>query len=230
MVRRYLDATAWKRGFPLSVAAVVVPTLAMSLTVTGATSALFSAPEVSGQDSFTTATVTLANSAVANCPVSKLLPNATPGSCTLTTTYAGPRPAYLAVNVLIETQAGSGGTKLYNPADAANDLQVTISSSAPSVSYAVPTTATSCPGGAPSGSACYELDNELVSTSAITSAAASFTVAVQIPTSSPTGYQGGTAQVILTTHAVQATNNTLSCKATPTAGSPCTPSGTFTWS
>jgi hypothetical protein len=61
-------------------------------------------------------------------------------------------------------------------------------------------------------------------------AAVTFSVAVSLPTNSATGYQGGAAQVILTTHAVQSKNNTLSCTATPASGSPCTPSGPFAWS
>jgi hypothetical protein len=174
--------------------------------------------------------VTLTDSAVANCPISNLLPNGTATACTFTATYTGSAAAYLAVNVLIETQAGGGGTRLYNPGDSANDLQVTITSSNPSVTYGVPTTATTCPGGAPSGSACYELDNDLVSTSAVTSAAVGFSVSVKLPSGSATGYQGGAAQVIVTTHAAQSASNTLSCAATPTAGLPCTPSGSFSWS
>jgi hypothetical protein len=92
----------------------------------------------------------------------------------------------------------------------------------------VPSASETCPGGAPSGSACYELDNELISTSALTSATVAFSVSVKLPTTSPTGYQGGAAQILLTTHAVQSGNNTLSCE-TATAGSPCTPKGTFSW-
>jgi hypothetical protein len=184
----------------------------------------------SSSNSLAAGTVTLTDSAVANCPISNLLPNGTATACTFTTTYAGSAAAYLAVNVLIETQAGGGGTRLYNPGDSANDLQVTITSSNPSVTYGVPTTATTCPGGAPSGSACYELDNDLVSTSAVTSAAVGFSVSVKLPSGSATGYQGGAAQVIVTTHAAQSASNTLSCAATPTAGLPCTPSGSFSWS
>jgi hypothetical protein len=228
-MRGVKDARSRRRGYLAAVAGLAMPALVLSLTAAGVTSAVFSVAETGGQNSFTAATVTLANGAVANCPISGLLPNATPGSCTFTIAYPGPQPAYLAVNILIETQAGSGGTTLYSPADAANDLQVTIASSNPSVSYTVPTVATTCPAGVPAGSACYELDNELINTSPVTSAAASFTVSAAIPVTSPTGYQGGTAQVILTTHAVQAANDTLSCSATPAAGSPCTPSGTFKW-
>jgi len=50
---------------------------------------------------------------------------------------------------------------------------------------------------------------------------------VSLPAGSATGYQGGAAQIILTVHAVQSKNNPLSCTATPAAGAPCPPSGTF---
>jgi hypothetical protein len=218
------------RAFRLAGAGLASSAVALSLTMTGATLGRFSATEASGQNAVTATTVTLTNSAIANCPVSNLLPTGTTSSCTFTATYPGPSSAYLAVNVLVETQAGAGGTALYNPADSAHDLQITIASSSPAVTYTVPTTATTCPGGAPSGSSCYELDNELVSTSALTSAAVSFSVSMDLPTSSTTGYQGGAAQVILTTHAVQSRSNALSCTSTPAAGSPCTPSGSFKWS
>jgi hypothetical protein len=230
-VRHRGHAASWL-SWPrlLTVASFVAVALALFSLVTGTTFGRFSASQLSGSNSLASGTVTLANSAIANCPVSNLLPAAAPGACTFTATYSGSASAYLAVDVLIETQAGSGGTKLYNPGDASNDLQVTLTSSSPSVSYTVPTTSTTCPGGAPSGSSCYELDNELVSTSAFTSAAVTFSVSVTVPASSATGYQGGTAQIILTTHAAQSKNNTLSCSATPAAGSPCTPSGSFKWS
>jgi hypothetical protein len=214
----------------VAVTAVAVTAVALSLSATGVTSARMSASRISGNNTFSAGRVTLANSAIANCPVSNLLPNNTAVTCTFTTTYAGPAPAYLAVNVLIETQAGTGGTNLYNPSDSSNDIQVTVSSSSPSVTYTVPATATTCPGGSPSGSSCYELDHELVSTSSVTSAAVGFSVSAKLPASSSTGYQGGAAQVILTTSAVQSGNNALSCTATPAAGSPCTPSGAFKWS
>lgn len=228
MLNRRHDARPRKRHVLLAAATVAA---GLSLTVAGVTAASLSTSRSSGTNAFAAGTLTLTDSAVANCPVTNLLPNTVAATCTFTSTYPGPAPAYIAVNVLIETQAGAGGTKLYSPSDPSNDLRITIASSNPGVSgYTVPTTATSCPGGAPSGSACYELDNELVSTTAVTSAAVGFSVAVSLPATSTTGYQGGTAQVIITTHAVQSRNNTLSCTATPTAGTPCTPSGSFKWS
>ncbi len=218
------------RAVRLAAPALAVPAIALSLTMIGSTVCSSSATEASGHDSVTTTSVTLTNSAIANCPVTGLLPNGNQAKCTFTTSYAGPSAAYLAVNVLVETQAGAGGTALYNPGDGSNDLNLIISSTSPAVTYKLPTTATTCPGNAPTGSTCYELDNELISTSSVTSATVAFTVSVGLPTTSTTGYQGGAAQIILTTHATQAGNNALSCTATATAGSPCTASGTFKWS
>ena len=212
----------------LAAEALLAGALALSALVTGSFGFL-RATETSGHNSFAAGTVTLSNSAITNCPMSNLLPGNI-GMCTFTATYSGSVSAYLAVNVLIETQAGAGGTKLYNPGDSGNDLQVAITSNSPSVTYTVPATSTTCPGGAPPGSSCYELDNELVSTTAFTSATVAFIVSANIPTGSTTAYQGGAAQIILTTHAVQSKNNTLSCSATPAAGSPCAPSGSFKWS
>jgi hypothetical protein len=218
------------RAVRLAVCVLAVPAIALSLTMIGGTVASSSATETSGHDSVTTTTVTLTNSALANCPVTGLLPTGNQTNCTFTTSYAGPSAAYLAVNVLVETQAGAGGTALYNPSDGTHDLNLTITSTNPTVTYTLPTTATTCPGTAPSGSTCYELDNELTGTTAVTSAAVAFTVSVGLPATSTTGYQGGAAQIILTTHAAQSGNNPLSCTATATAGSPCTASGTFKWS
>jgi len=219
-----------RRPWVLAVIGLAVSLVAASLIATGSTFGLLSSSMPSGSNSLAAGAVTLTDSAVANCPKSNLLPNGTATVCTFTATYAGSTAAYLAVNVLIETQAGGGGTRLYNPGDSANDLQITITSSTPTVTYGVPTTATTCPGGAPSSSACYELDNELVSTSAVASAAVGFSVSVKLPSGSTADYQGGAAQVIVTTHAAQSASNTLSCTATPATGSSCTPSGSFKWS
>jgi hypothetical protein len=217
-----------KLGASAGLLALVV---ALSLTATAVTLALFSAASASEADSFAAGAVTLVNSAITTCPVSGLLPGASPQTCTFTATYSGSASAYLAADVLIETQAGSGGSKLYDPSDSANDLAITITSSSPSVTYTAPTSPTTCPGSAPGGSTCYELDNELVATTAFSSAAVTFSVAAAVPATSTTGYQGGAAQIILTTHAVQSGGgNALSCTTTPAAGSPCAASGSFNWS
>jgi hypothetical protein len=185
----------------------------------GLTFGLFSGTTASAGNTFSAGTVTLSNSAIANCPVNDLVPNGTPTSCSFNATYSGSAAAYLALDILVETGAGSGGTPLYNPvSDPTNDLQVSITSTSPTVTYAVPTTPTTCPSGSASGSVCYALPDELVGTLPGASTVG-FSVSLSIPTSSPTGYQGGTAQVVLTTHAAQAANNgsTNAC----TAGHEC---------
>ena len=227
LIRRIGLALA--RSALLRRASVVLSVVVIIAAGVGTAEAYFTAAGT-GTRSASTGSVTLANSAIANCPVTGMLPNATPQSCTFTATYSGPAAAYLAVNVLVETQAGTGGARLYNPADPSGSLQITVTSTSPAVTYAVPASSTTCPGGAPSGSLCYELDNELVATTPFSSAAIALSVAAQVPATSATGYQDGAAQVILTTHAVQSGNNALFCTTTPTAGSPCVASGSFRWS
>ena len=159
--------------------------------------------------SFSSGTVSLTNNVTGACAVTNMLPGAAPTPCTLKATYGGSLSAWLGLDVLIETQGGIGGTNLYNPADSTHDLQVTVTSTSPVATYTVPTTATSCPVGAPSGSTCYELDDELVSTTAFTSSSAmvTFSAAVTLPAGTTTGYRGGAAQMILTAHAAQSGNN-----------------------
>lgn len=166
------------------------------------------------------------------CSVTNLAPGDSPTACTLGTTYSGSLSAYLALNVLIETQAGSGGTNLYDPPSSNNGVTVSITDNQTSpVTYTIPTTSTSCPAGAPSGSTCYELDNELLGTGAYTNGATdTISTSVSLPSAAGNGFQGGSAQVILTAHAVQSSSNTLACTSTPTAGQSCAPSGSFSWS
>src|ERR1700686_2963300 len=172
MPRKFLGARRLERPLLLTVAGLAVS----AVVAAGVTSGRLSASQTNGSSSFTAGAVTLANSSVANCPVSNLLPNGTAATCTFTATYPGPAPVYLAVNALIQTQAGTGGTTLYNPADSGHDLQITITSSNPVVTYTVPSAATTCPGGAPAGSACYELDYEVISVTPVTSATVAFSV------------------------------------------------------
>ena len=205
----------------LLAAGYVVTLVAASVISTGVTYGLLSVITPQQSHAFTAGTVTLARGASGSCNVAKLMPTGVASTCTLQATYTGTASTYLALDVLIQTQAGSGGTKLYNPGGAGG-LQVTISSTTPSVaSYSVPAASTACPAGAPAASTCYRLDRELVSTTPLTSASApvTFTTTVSIPASSPTGYQGGQAQVVLTAHSVQTANNGAVAGCTP--GLPC---------
>lgn len=208
-------------GYAVSVAAVAA-------LVTGVTYGFLSATASSQSSSFTAGTVTQSNVLTGACSVSNLLPTGAAQNCgTLKVTYGGNVPGYLALDVLVETQAGSGGAKLFN---GANDLQVAISSSSPTVaSYTVPVSANSvtCPGTAPLNSSCYAVYDDIVSTSPLTSSSpqVTFSTSVTLPTSSPSADQGGAAQIILTAHAVQSGNNgtTVGCS----AGNRC---NTVSWS
>ena len=80
----------------------------LCLVLAGTTLAVFSASRASGTESFTAGQVTLASSAIANCPVTGLLPNATPQTCTFTATYSGTTPAYLAARRARRDPGGHG--------------------------------------------------------------------------------------------------------------------------
>ncbi len=178
---------------------------------------------------FAAGTVTLAESASSACSVTGILPGATGGPCTLQVTYSGSVAAYLGLDVFIATKAQVPGTiPLYDPSDSSNDLQISVSDGqSPQVTYLAPTSVptvvgcTTVPGsGFDSTYICYELSDVLVSTTPFTNDGTdTFTTTVSVPTSSTTGYQGGTASIVLLAHAVQSAHqNPGSC----TAGSPCT--------
>jgi hypothetical protein len=133
----------------------------------------------------------------------------------------------MGLDVLIETQAGSGGTPLYDPTGPTGNLQISVTDNQGSpVTYTVPATSTTCPGSAPASSTCYELDNELVKTTAFSGTpTVTFSTAVTLPTTSATGYQGGKAQIIVTAHAVQSSNNNFVSGCT--AGQSCGTTGNW---
>ena len=220
-----------KKNSLVLVGAGVLAAGAAATLLIGTTFGFFSSSAPAESNSFTAGTVTLTDSVTGDCTVTNMVPGDSPTACTLGTTYSGSVSAYLALDVLVETQAGTGATNLYNPSGS-HGMTVTVTDNQGTpVTYTVPTTATTCPGGAPGGSTCYELDNELIGTSAYTSGATdTISTAITLPTSAGNGYQGGAAQVILTAHAVQSKNNTLACSTTATAGQSCTPSGSFAWS
>ena len=205
----------------LLTAALALFLSALTAMRAGASLGAFSFASPAELNSFTAGTVTLASDTSGTCTVSTMMPGSTPMPCSLKATYGGGTPAYLAVDILIETQSGNGGTTLYNPGDSSHDLQVAISSTSPSVTYTIPVSAATCPGSAPSGSTCYELDDEIVSLTPFTNTSGPVTISttVSLPANSTPGYRGGTAQVILTAHAAQSGNNNANgC----TAGVTCT--------
>jgi hypothetical protein len=189
---------------------------AVAALVTGATFGFFSATTSSQPDGFAAGTLSLSNDTTGSCGVvSNLLPDGSTHTCTLQATYGGNVPAYLGLDVLIATKAGSGGSNLYKPTDPTNDLQIGIVDNQGSpVTYVKASPATDfgssipCPSAYSSFTTCYELTDLLVSQTPFTNTGAvTFTTSLKIPITSTTDYQGGSAEVALTAHAVQSGNN-----------------------
>ena len=181
--------------------AVILSVAAALFLVGGAAFGIFRQGDNESTQS-SSATMTRTHPAVANCPIEDPAGRVST-RCTFTAVYPGPAPASLVADVLIETQAGQGGINLYTPVDGANALQIRISSTTPSVTYEVPADATRCPADAPAGSICYELDNEVVSATAVRSARVVFNVSAKLPPTAPSGYRGARAQVIVTARPVR---------------------------
>jgi hypothetical protein len=204
--------------------------VAASGTLVGTTLGLFTSTPGAEANTFTAGTVALAGNPAGACNVTGLMPGDTPTPCTFVATYTGTASAYLGLDVLIQTQAGSGGGPLYNPPASNNALTVAITDNQGTpVTYTVPTATTACPVGAPVGSTCYARSTLLVSTAPVTATTAvTFSTAVALPLVAGNETQAAAAQVILTAHAVQSKNQTLpgGC----TAGAVCAPTGTFSWS
>jgi hypothetical protein len=160
-------------------------------------------------------------------------------SCTLSVAYGGTIAGYVGVDVLIASKSGTlpvgvpAGTvakPLYDGTPEGMQIQVTDTINGPSNFFvsgtnftpqgslpppgtAIPTV--TCPTGF-TGDTCFQAANLLVSTTAfINGGTDTFTVNYEVPTTSTSGYQNGTATVVLTVHAVQASNNALpaSCHA-----------------
>jgi hypothetical protein len=219
----------WKR-----LIAVVGSVVAVSMVASFAaavTFGFFDATTTAQTSKLSAGTVTLTSDTSGACNVANMLPGSSE-TCALKVTYSGTVPAYLGLDVLIATKPGSPGTlPLYDPNDVTNsDLQVTVvDNQSTTVTYVQPSTSfgqplSTCPGQYSSGSyTCYQLSDLLASTSPFTNNTSGspsdvFTTFVIVPTSSLSGYQGGTASVVLLAHAVQAANQSLgSCS----AGSPC---------
>jgi hypothetical protein len=235
---------------------VLLAVVAIASTSVGVTLALYSNRPTGETNVFVTGTVGLTNNVTGACLASTAnLAPADTASCTLVTTYGGNLSGYLALDVFIATKkdttaGGAGATNLYNPGDPTGDADITVASTSPTVSYVVgggsPTsfgTAVTCPGAGTSldGNSytgynlCYQLSNLVVSATAFTNAsgAVTITTGISLPSGQLNTYQGSSAVVVLSAHAVQSRNNAINCAAggaSPTAGAVCTPAGSFAWS
>ena len=218
--------------------ALALATLAAVASMSvGVTLALYSNKPTGETNSFSAGTVTLTNNVASACSTTAMAPGDA-ATCTLVTTYGGTLPGYMAIDVYIATKNGTT-LPLYNPSDTGNTATITLNS--PSVSYTpLPTTGnTLACGTGPDGAnyttynVCYQVLNYLVSATAFTTGSVTFTTVLTMPSGQPNTYQGGSAVVVLTAHAVQSKNNTINCVAgggTPTAGAVCAIAGSFAWS
>jgi hypothetical protein len=252
--RTVKETTGAARSPRLKISLALLAVVAIASTSVGVTLALYSNRPTGETNTFVAGTVSLTNVVTGACLAStNNMAPADTATCTLLTTYAGNLSGYMALDVFIATQmnnASGGGagvaTNLYNPAQPTLDADITVSSTSPTVNYVVtggsPTnfgTAITCPGAGASldGTSystgydkCYLLSNLLVSTTAFASGTVTFTTAIALPSGQPNTYQGSSAVVVLSAHAVQSRNNTINCSTTPTAGAVCTPAGSFAWS
>ena len=207
-----------------------------------------------GAGSTTTGSLTLTETAHTTCDytASPIVPGTSMTPCSFKVTYTntGSIPAYVALNVLIVTHAGSGpgAVPLYNPGSPTPPgpglTFIVKDDDASSNSYDVPVTAVSndqCTGnaagdlGEPAGSVCYQATNELAAWGASNKVfeqndTVTWTITPSFASINDGSYQGATASITLAAQAVQQPANTIECTSTPTIGQSCTPTGSFSWS
>ena len=205
----------------------------------GVTFGLFSASGASGANTFTGGTVTVGTGTPVsvNCVITSMVPGdssagATIGSkadtaCTYSMKYTGTATAWLAVDVAVS----NGTPVLYD--GTATGLQLYLKDGTPTtyLTSTAPTAGTTftAQGGTATSLPTGTTANLLVSTiPATTGTAVSFTLNYAVPIATGNAYQGGSATVTLTFHAVQAGNNPLpgAC----VAGQQCNATTTFLWS
>jgi len=226
---------ARKRRVARAAAAVAIVAAAWALGA-GVALAFFS-DSTSSLANLALGTVSLGNPQTTTCTYNALTPGDLTGSthCTFSVTYTGSLPAYMALDVQIQATAGSGGTTLY---DGTNTKGLTLSiSDGGHSSYTIPTGPGSTGSPCPSGDTCWTASNELAATYGPTSviftsgSSVTFTLTPMFPTSVKNPYQGGSATVLLTAHAVQSPGNTIpgTCNTT-TIGQSCPAGGGFAWS
>ena len=233
----------------LSRSSVVAIVLAATSLVAGVSVALLSSTTDGQSASISSGDVTYGNTSSTVCNLraggaqtsASLLPgdsstgwSPSPGidtPCTLKVSYMGNNPAFLGVDLLIATKAGTippsapSGTTPSPLFDATSSgLQLRVSDSANTVFFngttftgqgtgAGSTTISSVTCAAPYNIAaytCYRVDDLLVGTSAATSGFSdTFSIDYALPLLSTSAYENATAVVVMSVHAVQSNNNPL---------------------
>jgi len=212
---------------------------AVAALASGTTFGLYSGSEASGGNSFTSGTVTVGTGTPTSvtCTITNMVPGdssagAAIGSkadttCTYNVKYTGSASAWLAVDVAVS----NGSTALYDGTATGLQLYLKDGSSTYLTSTA-PTAGTTykTAGGTATSLPAAGITDLLVSTTAATTnTAVSFSLDYALPIASGNPYQGGSATVTLTFHAVQSGNNPLPATCT-TAGTQCLPGSGFVWS
>jgi hypothetical protein len=212
---------------------------AVATLVAGTTFGLFSASGSSGANSFTSGTVTVGTGSPTSvtCTITNIVPgdssagapigNKADTTCTYNVKYTGSVSAWLGVDVAVT----NGSTALYD--DTATGLQLYLKDATPttyltSTAPTAGTTFTSQAGTATSLPTGSTPDLLVSTTAATTNTAVSFTLDYALPIASGNSYQGGSASVTLTFHAVQSGNNAL--PGTCAAGHQCLAGSGFVWS
>ena len=213
----------------LVAASSLLSLVAVSSLTAATTFGLFSAHKAATASTFATGTVSFAAGSPSSCTFTGMLPGGAAQTCSVTVTYNGTAPAWLGLDVFVATKPGvqSGAENLYNPGAGDNPMTLLVTSTTPSATFTNPPSASvlTCPSVGLDGAnytgyaKCYETDDELVTTSTVTSGATTFTISASLTASSNTNYQNGVAVVVLRPQVVQAGNNgsTGSC----TAGTVC---------
>ncbi len=201
--------------------AVAVVT-AVVLSTELAWSVLSNSPAIE-TNSFVAGTLTENSGGLSNsCTLTNIYPGQPLGSCVLQVLYTGSMPAYVGLDVVVSTSAGSGGSSLFN----SNSSGVTFTLSDGTTSFTFPSgsqlldelVASAYPSGHPNA--------VFTSTSGQNTATFTLTPTFATGQSNPNQYEGGSVTVTITAHAVQSAHNSLpsSCQSGgyPVIGASCT--------
>ena len=172
------------------------------------------------------------------CHISNLVPgdSPTPTPCRFSVSYTGTVPAYVALNVMVDSTSSHSGHTLY---DAGRPDGITFVITDGHHTFSSPTGPSQTGGSCPRSFTCWNVANEIAAWYQGSNAhlvftrdspAVTWTENVLVPTSLGNEFQGAGANLVLTARAIQATSNPLpsSCNAV-TIGLPCAPTNHFTW-
>ena len=208
-------------SFGLRRVALVASALgAVALLVAATSFALFSGRANAQNNTFSAGTVTLSQTAGTACTVTALAPGDT-DTCTYTVTYGGSLAAVVLLDVTATSSAGAPGTEALldgtqgiNPCNTVTEdtydcgLQVSIQDSQASPNtYSLGTV--TCTGNAPNASPCNssDLNQGVAYAPGGGDFSTTFTTTAYLPLGAENEYQGGSATITLTAHAVQAAHN-----------------------